>query len=527
LLLYGLTRWYHLTMLPIHFDEIVYLDRVNRIVSRQDFFIGLRDDLRTGHLWVMALLWPLSPDRLWVGRFASSLAGLWGGVGVYKCGALLFSNRRIGLLASVFYLIVPGIFFYDRMALADSLLTTCGIWILYGSAAYFRGTAQRLAWWMAPVVALAMITKPNGFLFLSIPALGYVLLRDYLKRGSPIGPLRGETGFRPAAPRKNRLCTGSASFRIPWGLVSKLLSVLPLLVGGGIGVALISPFLGNTQGMLWGKAGAGNISGWSDLARRFGQNLILSADWLVSLVSLPMILLAVGGLVLALYSRETRRQAVWLALVGLVQWLFMALVSEVWYPRYLLPVAPSMVLLAAYAAYRLTRLSLKAPWRVASAVALVALMWPAYTADFWLLVDPSRAPLHPEESRQYIRGWPSGYGLAEVVAFLGSLADEYQEVYVAYNEDSIMVRRGLAYYMSDPPANIEFESFDPFEGGTVEKLNAMAADRPTFVVLNSAHEKGLDDFILNPDAFPQARRAFRVTRPGGLTSWDVYQWIPR
>jgi hypothetical protein len=240
-----------------------------------------------------------------------------------------------------------------------------------------------------------------------------------------------------------------------------------------------------------------------------------------------MILLALGGLVLALYSGETRRQAVWLALIWLVQWLFFALVSKIWYPRYLLPFATSVIILAAYAGYRLTRWSLKAPWRIASVVALVALAWPAYTTDFWLLVDPPRARLHQEESRQYIRGWPSGYGLAEVAAFLESLAVDYPEIYVAFNEENVMGSRGLPYYMSDPPANIEFESFDPFEGGTVEKLNAMAADRPTFVVLNSAHEKGLDDFILNPDAFPQARRAFRVTRPGGLTSWDVYQWIPR
>jgi hypothetical protein len=49
LLTYSLTRWYHLTSLPIHYDEIVYLFRVNRIVSRHDFFIELRENLKTRH----------------------------------------------------------------------------------------------------------------------------------------------------------------------------------------------------------------------------------------------------------------------------------------------------------------------------------------------------------------------------------------------------------------------------------------------------------------------------------------------
>jgi hypothetical protein len=53
----------------------------------------------------------------------------------------------------------------------------------------------------------------------------------------------------------------------------------------------------------------------------------------------------------------------------------------------------------------------------------------------------------------------------------------------------------------------------------------MAASRPTFVILNTAHEKGLDDFILNPGAFPQAQHVFGVKRPGGLTSWDIYRWV--
>jgi hypothetical protein len=207
-----------------------------------------------------------------------------------------------------------------------------------------------------------------------------------------------------------------------------------------------------------------------------------------------------------------------------VQWLFFALVSEIWYPRYLLPVVSSMVLLAAYVTYKVLRLASRPALYVLLTVILAASLWPALYTDFWLLTDPSRAPLHPDEARQYITGWPSGYGLREVATFVRRLADRYPEIYVTYT-DGTMARRGLPYYLLDRPPNIEFENFDPFEGDAIETLNTMAASRPTFVVLNTAHEKGLDDFFLNPNAFPQAKHMFKVTRPGGMTSWDVYQWV--
>lgn len=491
-LVYALTRWYQLTLLPVHFDEIVYLDRVNRMISRYDFFIGLRDDLRTGHLWIIALLWPFSPDWLWVGRFASTLAGILAGLGVYKSGTLLFSDRRTGLIAAAFYLIVPGVLFYDRMALADSLLTACGVWIVYGVSVYVLTGEDRPLWWLGLVMALAMITKPNGFVFLAVPVLGYLCLR-----------------------------------RDTWSTKQVTGMALPLAIGGGLSFALMLPFLSKNRGMLWGKAGASGIIGWGDWADRFAQNLSISAGWLVGLLALPIIGLAGCGMVFGLGSRQARRQTLFLALVWSVQWLFSASVSEIWYPRYLLPVAPEVVLLAAYAASKFAKLFPRAPWQAMLAVVLAASTWPIAHVDFWLLAYPPRASLHPEERRQYVTGWPSAYGLAEVASFVQSLAAQYPLVYVVYNENNVMLRKGLRYYLPDAPSNVKLEKFDPFEGGTIEKLDAWAADRPTFVVLNTANEKGLDDFILNPEAFPQARHVLSVPRPGGMTSWDVYQWLAR
>ena len=489
LLAYSLTRWYNLTLLPIHYDELVHLDRVGRIVAEHDFWIGLREDLKGAHLWPIALVWPLSANHMWIGRFVSTLAGVWAGLGIYKTGSLVFSSRQTGLIAAALYLISPGALFYDRIALADGLLTAYGVWVLYGVAAYFMAGDNRPLGWAGLVLVLAALTKPNGFLFFAIPVLGFFLLRQ--------GPFK---------PRQF------------------LLGLLPLIVAGAVAVALIVPYLPDTRQIFLEKASM-NGMGWAGLWTRFSQNMVYSQGWLVSLLSWPITIFAAAGLALAMFSRQARRPAVWLALAALGQWLFFAFVSQLWYPRYLLPMVPALVLLAAYGLNAAINRPASGGVKAALAVAVVALLWPALSTDFWLLVDPPRAALHPDQSRQYITGWPSAYGLPEVADFIRQVANEHPEIYVVYNE-RVMARKGLPYYLTDPPPNIEFVEVDPFEGDAIETVNELAKDRPTFFILNTAREKGMDDFIKNPAAFPQARHVFSVSRPGGLTHWDVYQWEP-
>jgi hypothetical protein len=484
LLLYSLTRWYNLTLRPLHYDEILYLERAARVAAKADPLLALKiGAMKTTHLWLIALVWPLSPDPIWVGRFAMTLAGLLGIVGIYHCGVVLFASRRVGLLAAGFYLICPALFLYERAIVADTLLTALECWILYGVAAFLLRGDRRPLWWLGPVLAFALLAKPSGLFFLAIPAFGYLLFRPPLKR--------------------------------------VLLALLPLAVGMSLALALLWPLLVDfwptVQHHTGLEGGGGSINIWE----RVGHNLAVSQDWVITIFSPPLVLLALAGLGMALWEGRSRWRAVWLALIFASFWFALALAAEVWYPRYLLPLAVPLVLLAGYGVdLTLRRLP---TWGVA--VAITVLLSPALYADFWLLFDPPRAPLHPEIRREYITDWPSAYGLPEVVTFVRHLAAEYPAIYVAYNEQ-VMTEQAIPYYLPDPPANVEFVVIDPFDGVMLYQINDLSRERPTFFILNTAREKGMKDFLKDPSAFPQAHHLLHVPRPDGLTGWDVYQWVP-
>jgi hypothetical protein len=49
-------------------------------------------------------------------------------------------------------------------------------------------------------------------------------------------------------------------------------------------------------------------------------------------------------------------------------------------------------------------------------------------------------------------------------------------------------------------------------------------ERPTFIMINPAREKGLNEFWTSPQRFAQAEKVAEFDKPAGKTSIDVYQW---
>jgi hypothetical protein len=50
-------------------------------------------------------------------------------------------------------------------------------------------------------------------------------------------------------------------------------------------------------------------------------------------------------------------------------------------------------------------------------------------------------------------------------------------------------------------------------------------ERPTFLILNPAREKGLEAVLGDQRTFFQARKLVSYEKPGGKTTMDVYQWL--
>ncbi|HMR62872.1 MAG TPA: glycosyltransferase family 39 protein [Anaerolineae bacterium] len=481
-LAYLVVRLINLTLMAAHYDELAILRRANDFVYQGHVTVGLDDSLKWFQLWLLAAFYFLPADTLWIGRFVSILAGLAGGLGSYVLAVTLFRQRIVGVLAALLYFITPFVFFYDRITMPDGLLTSLGIWIMILSVWAFERQPWRWAIIAGLVIGLASLTKVSGLGYLVVP-LGALLLR-------PPGP------SRPV-----------------WQTLAAIYT--PALVG--LATILISL---NTQNL---AVYTTKVSGESSLNWPLWlANSQTALSWVSSLMTLPIFGLGLIGLGLALLIRW--RTGLYLLLVPVVFTAAFVAVSQTWYPRYLMPVIPSILVGAAWLLYLFyERLStLKLGW--ATVVVAGLLLIPALRIDFWLLVDPTQAPLHAEERRQYIEGWPNTYRLAEAGDYLKSLAQEYPEIYLAVNVKSLIVQEGLKYYF-DQPANVATVEFDPFSGHALDDLNEFALERPTFLILNSSRERGMENALENPDEFPQARKLTSFSKPAEQSSVEIYQWL--
>jgi hypothetical protein len=489
------TRLTNLTLLPAHYDEMLHLRRVEAVVRDGEFFIGLDQSLKGLQVWLVAALWWLPMDTLWIGRFGSVLAGVAGGLGCYVLAIMLYRRTSVGILAALLYLVTPFLFLYDRLALADSLLTSLGVWVMALSLGVVRH--RQIGWALAAGLTLAAtgLTKASGYIYLMIPLAALFLFKRSQKRSSHIWQLTG----------------------LVYGVAA-------------LGVALVAYFLLTSPDM-----NAAQEPGSLLLWQLWLQNAQTAWSWLASMLTLPLLLLGLAGGVLSLWRRD--HSGLYLLVIPITWTLLLILVVHTntielfrkWYPRYLLPITPSLLILAAWVLSlgyrRLGRLNLTPGWQAGlSATLFLAVISSALMTDFWLLVDPGQAPLHAEERRQYIEDWPNAYRLAEAGDYVKQLATYYPELYLAVNESSFIVEEGLKYYF-DPPSNVQIVNFDPFSGEAVEDLNRWSLERPTVAILNSAKEKGLKELWQRPEIFAQAQKLATYDKPGGQASIEVYQWL--
>src|SRR3972149_7168662 len=124
-------RVYNLNSLPVFGDEAIYLRWAQ--VMRADptlRFLPLSDGKQPLFMWAVIPFFKIFSDPLIAGRIVSVFSGLGTVIGIFVLTQLLFKSRKMSLLASLIYAISPFSIFFDRLALADSMLSMFGVWAL-------------------------------------------------------------------------------------------------------------------------------------------------------------------------------------------------------------------------------------------------------------------------------------------------------------------------------------------------------------------------------------------------------------
>jgi len=443
---YFATRLFALDALPIFVDEAIY-SRWSQI-SLHDAswrFISLTDGKQPLFVWVAMPFLYFITDPLVATRLVSVLSGFLTIAGLWYAGYLL-SDKRAGYLAAALGIITPFLFFYDRFAVMESMLSAAGIWVF--NLAYLLAKFRRLdiALILGIAGGLALLVKSPAQIFILLIPVAYLVLPSVDNRFS------------------------SKSLLKYLGLFLVIFVLAQVIYN----IQRLSPWMH----MINRKTGDFVVSPLTMLIEnpyRIWQNFIDTQRWLIAYLTLPIYGLTLVG-IYKMFKHIPN-----LLLVSAWVWLpMMALVTTamLYRPRYLVFITPFILLYTIYGFPHKTKHRLL----VLSLLAIIP-------ARFMYLsyVSPLEMPLIKAD-QDYISGWAAGNGVKEISAWLVERAKSEGREIDVYTEGTFgLLPHGLELYTSPVSRNVKITGLYPIMAipPLAVKQNAERNDETYFILNNT------------------------------------------
>lgn len=372
-----LLRFYHLTIIPVFADEAIYIRWAQVMRAEETLrFLPLSDGKEPLFMWVAIPFLKFISDPLIAGRVVSVVSGLGTLFGVSLLSYLLFKSKKVALAAGLIYAVSPFTFFFDRMALVDSMLTMFAVWTFIFT--YLSFTKERLDFAMLAGFALggAWLTKSTALLFaIMVPTL-------WLFIKSP----------------------------------KKLIKIIPftlviLLIGYGMFNILR---LGPNFHLIASR----NL----DYVYPLNHFLVSPLDPLKPFLSASWQWLAMMGpwtiLILGLIAYVVNIKKYWRQLTILTIWFLGPVVvqsefAKVFTARYILFTIPFLITIAASVFLEERKNMIKILTFVLAFFVSQSLVF-----DYQLLVNPAKANLPRSERSGYLEEWTAGQGIRETADYL-------------------------------------------------------------------------------------------------------------
>ncbi len=453
------TRLYGLEALPLHNDEGLHLTRALEVWRGHPFW-EISDGKIINH-WLIALFYPQHAP-VFAARVATVFVALPGLAAGYALSRRAF-GRVSALLAGIFWLTTPYLFFYERLAQSDVQAGALLVVTLWAALRFAESGRGRFALLTGLALALAGLFKLSAAPFALMVALIFLLLGrlPLARRVTGLGIVAG---------------VGLASFALPLAYLWVRTGQVFEIALGWIGLS------GEGGGPLFAHAG-GNFSRL--LAQFTGEGAVA---WGAGIA------LGLAGVLLA---RREGRPAFWrsglLLLAALLPMLPMLLLATDVEPRHFVVGLPLLLVFAGSGwGVLINRLAGGQPRRWALA-ALLGLALVVQTRPFvqTASTDPGRLTLPPQMARQFLTDHSSGFGLREAMLALPEMARSPDSPLIAVMfRDSC--RRANFYappgYGLDCP---DFPGMDAIraalaEDGPVYVLQDRMLDRPDLEALSPA-----------------------------------------
>ncbi len=379
-----LLRFYHLTILPVFADEAIYIRWAQVMKAEETLrFLPLSDGKEPLFMWVMIPFLKFISDPLFAGRAVSVFSGLATCLGISYLSFLLFKSKKTALAAAFIYTVSPFPFFFERLALADSMLSMFGIWTFIFT--YLAITRERLDFAMIAGFMLggAWLTKsPALFFALMIPTL---LLFASWKKGAK------NIFFKSV----KLIALNLPIFFIGYGMYN----ILRL----GPNFSMIAR---RNFDYVWPVSHF--LTSPFDPLKPF---LLQALEWIRMMGPWSVLLLLAMGIIFNFRKN-------WKELAVLIIWFLGPIIvqaefAKVFTARYILFSIPFLTVIAASAFTRENKL-----WGRFSTFIFAFFIAQSLIFNYRLITDPSKADLPRSERSGYLEEWTAGQGIKESADFL-------------------------------------------------------------------------------------------------------------
>jgi len=341
-------------------------------------FLPLSDGKEPLFMWSVIPFLKFISDPLIAGRAVSGLCGLLTAVGIAAAAYLLFNNKRLALFSGVIWMVLPYAVFFDRLALADSMLVMFFVWtfvfsylsqhLLRLDMAMLAGFSLGFAWLTKSPAVFAFVLLPTLLIFSRKKIIAVLLiLVTYLIGFGMYNILRLGPEFQMIAIR-NR------DYLIP--LTEVLKHPLDPLV----------PHL---------------------------KDVFTFFFYLITPLGLGLVLLGLAESELK-HIRQRFILAIWL----LVPLLAQAFIAKVFTARYLLFTVPFAAILMAHGLWHIGDRT-KKHFLAQAGLGLLVILCLGF--DFLLLTNPVKVPLPANERSGYLETWTAGTGIKEAADYLKNI----------------------------------------------------------------------------------------------------------
>lgn len=470
-----LIRVWNITILPVFADEAIYIRWAQVMRSVPELrFLPLSDGKQPLFMWTVMPFLKVFSDPLIAGRMVSVITGIGTTIGISILTFLLFIPKTVkktpdmvtefirfagqfdkedelkkilyvSLLAGLLYAISPFSVFFDRLALADSMLSMFGVWTFIFAILSVRYQRLDMSMFAGFTLGAALLTKS--------PALYFAILL-------PATLLFFE--FRNMRLRS-------------------VFSLIGLwIVSLGIGYAIFNILrLGPNFHMLSSR-NLDYVYPVSHIFERPFDPLIPFLhrvwEWLFILGPSILVLLIILGVVLNL--KKYPREILFLFILSFAPIVASAEFAKVFTARYIFFSIPYLMILASLTLFTTRKLIVYVLFGI--------FIGNSMYANYWLLTDPRLAAIPRSERSGYLEEWTAGQGIKEISEFLKK---EYQrnpnqKIVVGTEGYFGTLPDGLQIYMNDRPEVTIIGVGQPIRNVHESLLESKNAGNKTYLVVN-------------------------------------------